>query len=144
MENEKSLQEATIKKCMSLRVEAVNQGSTVQEAANRMNKKGIKSVLIKENNDYLGILTETDLMFEVLIAGKDTKQTKVEAIMSKPLVSLDENETISKAVDIMREKRFKHLPISRNGNVVGMLSVKDLVSFFYKNPQERRTHTEEA
>ncbi len=137
MENEKSLQEATIKKCMSFQVVAVDQGSTVQEAANRMNKKGIKSVLIKENNDYLGILTETDLMFEVLIAGKDTKQTKVEAIMSKPLVSLDENETISKAVDIMREKRFKHLPISRNGNVVGMLSVKDLVSFFYKNPQER-------
>ena len=137
MEKEKSLQEATIKNCMSLRVVAVNQGSTVQEAANRMNKKGIKSVLIKENKDYLGILTETDLMFEVLIAGKDPKQTKVEAIMSKPLVSLDENETISKAVDIMREKRFKHLPISRNGNVVGMLSAKDLISFFSKNPQER-------
>ena len=137
MENEKSLQGATIKKCMSLQVVTVKQGSTVQEAAKRMNKQGIKFVLIKENKDYLGILTETDLMFEVLIAGKDPKQTKVEAIMSKPLVSLDENETLSKAVDIMREKRFKHLPISRNGDVVGMLSVKDLISFFYKNPPER-------
>ncbi len=144
MENEKSLPEATIKKCMSHQIVRVDRGSSVQEAANKMHREGIKSVLIKDNKDFVGIISDTDIMFEILITGKDPKQTKVEDIMSEPLVSLDENETLRKARDILRENRFKHLPISRHGKIVGFLSIKDLISFFAKNPQERRTHTEEA
>jgi CBS domain-containing protein len=144
MGNEKSSPEVIILKCMTHQIISLNQGATAQEASKRMNKAGIKSILIKKNQDFVGILTETDLMFEILISGKDPKQTKVEAIMSKPLVSIDENETLNKARDLMKEKRYKHLPVSRHGKVVGMLSIKDLISFFVKNPSERLIHSEEA
>ncbi len=111
--------------------------STVQETAKFMHEKNIGSVLVKENDEYIGIVTETDLSRKVLGAGLDPKNTTITAVMTpQPLFSIDCHLPVTEANAYMAKKRIRHLPVTENGKIVGMISVKDLVGFF-ANPRLR-------
>ena len=84
MAPKKALREATVEFCMSKALAYVTPDSNVDDAAAVMKERDIRSVLVTENGAYVGILTETDLLFEVLIGGNDPKSTKVSSIMTPP------------------------------------------------------------
>ena len=122
---------------MSSTVISVGSDSTIQETAQFMHEKNIGSVLVKENDDYIGIVTETDLSRKVLGGGLDPKTTKVTAVMTpQPIVTLDCHQPVTEANAYMAKKKIRHLPITENDKIVGMISVKDLVAFF-ANPRLR-------
>jgi signal-transduction protein with cAMP-binding, CBS, and nucleotidyltransferase domain len=122
---------------MSSTIISVGPDSTVQETAQFMHEKNIGSVLIKENDEFIGIVTETDLSRKVLGGGMDPKVTKVAAVMTpQPIVTLDCHQSVTEANAFMAKKKIRHLPITEDGKIVGMISVKDLVSFF-ANPRLR-------
>ena len=122
---------------MSPSVISVGSNATIQETAQFMNEKNIGSVLIKENDDYIGIVTETDLSRKVLGGGLDPKTTTVNAVMTpQPLFTLDCHLPVTDANAFMAKNRIRHLPVTENDKIIGVISVKDLVAFF-ANPRLR-------
>ena len=121
---------------MSTPVISVDAATSIQEAVELMDTKNIGSILVKEGEEYVGIVTERDITRQVIAKNMDAKATAVSVIMSSPLHSLEGSQPITEANQFMAENKIRHMAVTENGKVVGMLSVKDLVSFF-ANPRLR-------
>jgi CBS domain-containing protein len=90
----------------------------------------VSALLVKEREKYIGIITKTDWMFLVLKGEYDPKAMKVSTVMTKILNTIDENQTISEVCNIIETKKIRHVPVTRNGEIVGMFSVKDLEKYY--------------
>ena len=95
-----------------------------------MNKNKIGALLIKENGDFVGIFTKTDWMHLFLSGGCDPHKVKVGDVMSSPIVTLDIEESLSKATGLIEEKKIRHIAVTEEEKIVGMLSVKDLQIYY--------------
>ena len=118
---------------MSSPVFSVDHGSTVQEAAQYMHASNIGSVLVKEYDNYVGIITETDLSRKIVGQGLNPETTMVTEIMNQPLKTMDRFLPVEEANRFMHEKKIRHLAVTEDEKVVGMLSVKDLVAYYAKS-----------
>ena len=93
-------------------------------------------MFVKENDKFVGIVTERDLTRKVLRGSLDPKTTQVKSIMSQPILSLEGDRPVTEAGQFMSQHKVRHLGVIENGEIVGVISVKDLVSFF-ANPRVR-------
>lgn len=118
---------------MSSPVFSVDYDSTAQEAAQYMRASNIGSVLVKEFDNYSGIITETDLSQKIVGRGLNPETTKVTEIMTRPLQTMDRFLPVEEANRFMHAKKIRHLAITEDDNVVGVLSVKDLVAYYAKS-----------
>jgi signal-transduction protein with cAMP-binding, CBS, and nucleotidyltransferase domain len=118
---------------MSSPILSVDAESSVQEAANYMTANGIGSLLISELGEMVGMVTETDLTRKVLGKGMDAEATIVSSIMSSPILSLDRYLPVEEANRFMHKNKIRHLGVTEDDKIVGMLSVKDLVSYFARD-----------
>ena len=107
--------------------------SSVQEAAQYMVSQSIGSVLVKEFDEYVGIVTETDLTRKVLGKGLNPEATRITEIMTSPILSLDRYLPIEEANRFMHKNKIRHLAVTEEDKIVGILSVKDLVAYFSKD-----------
>jgi signal-transduction protein with cAMP-binding, CBS, and nucleotidyltransferase domain len=98
-----------------------------------MAANGIGSVLISELGEMVGMVTETDLTRKVLGKGMDADATVVSSIMSSPVLSLDRYLPVEEANRFMYKNKIRHLAVTEDDKIVGMLSVKDLVSYFARD-----------
>jgi len=115
---------------------SISAGSLAQEAAQTMESKNIGSLLVKEGENYVGIVTETDLTRKMLARGLQMETTKVSEIMTSPLLTVDCHEPLVEANQLMAKKKVRHLGVTENEKVVGLISVRDLVHYF-SNPRMR-------
>ncbi|MBL7021439.1 MAG: CBS domain-containing protein [Nitrospinaceae bacterium] len=118
---------------MSSPVLSVDSESSVQEAANYMSENDIGSVLISKLGEFVGMVTETNLARKVLGKALNAKTTTVSSIMSSPLLSLDRYLPVEEANQFMHKNKIRHLVVTEEDKVVGILSIKDLVSCFTKD-----------
>ena len=102
--------------------------STAEEGAKQMCDKNITSLLVKEQQEYVGIVTLTDLVKRVVAKGLDPKSTKLFSLMSKPLISMGHHMPLSEGNDVMFAKNIKHLAVTKEGNIVGIITTKDMIS----------------
>ena len=107
--------------------------SSVQDAAQFMVAHNIGSVLVKEFEEYVGIVTETDLTRKVLGKGLNAESTPVSEIMTSPILSLDCYLPVEEANRFMHKNKIRHLAVTEEEKIVGILSVKDLVSYFSRD-----------
>lgn len=107
--------------------------STVQEAALIMTANNIGSLLVKKFDECMGIVTETDLTRKVLGKGLSPESTPISEIMASPVLSLDRYLPIEEANRFMHKNKIRHLGVTEEDKIVGILSVKDLVSYFSKD-----------
>ena len=107
--------------------------SSVQEAAQFMMAHNIGSVLVKEFEEYVGIVTETDLTRKVLGKGLNAESTPVSENMTSPILSLDCYLPVEEANRFMHKNKIRHLAVTEEEKIVGILSVKDLVSYFSRD-----------
>ena len=121
---------------MASPVLSIASDASTQEAAKLMESKHIGSLLVKEGDTYVGIITETDLTRKILARGLQDKDSKVSDVMTAPLQTIDCHEPIVDANQLMANKRIRHIAVTENDQVVGMLSVKDLIHYF-ANPRMR-------
>ncbi|MDE3017823.1 MAG: CBS domain-containing protein [Nitrospirota bacterium] len=115
---------------------SVDRDTDVRKAAQVMRDRNIGSVFITRDNEIIGILTDTDLVRRVVAVGADAAKTPVEQIMSAPILTIEENKTILDANDMMAAHHLRHLGVTRNGALVGMISVRDLVVFLTNLPRK--------
>ncbi len=107
-----------------------------QTAARIMRDRGIGSLFVTNDREIIGIITDTDMMRRVVAAGAEATKTTVEQIMSAPIVTIEENKTLLDANDLMAQSHLRHLGVSRDGQLVGVISGRDLVVFLANLPRE--------
>jgi CBS domain-containing protein len=107
-----------------------------QTAARIMRDRGIGSLFVTNGKEIVGILTDTDMVRRVVAAGADTHKTTVEQIMSAPIMTIEESKTLLDANDLMAQTHLRHLGVTRDGKLVGMISVRDLVVFLTNLPRK--------
>ena len=112
---------------MQKSIETISSDLPVQQAAQQMATKKIGALLVQEDGEFKGIVTERDLVQKVLSQEKDATQLPVKTVMTHPLIDIDINRTIHDASDLMAEKWIRHLPVTENHKIVGILSVRDLI-----------------
>ncbi len=101
--------------------------ASLQAAAQLMSEKRVGSLLTIEAGEIVGIVTERDLARKGLATNRYAGGTQVSTVMSSPLLSIDVNRTIRDASQVMAEQGVRHLAVTENGKIIGVLSVRDLV-----------------
>ena len=116
-----------VKDIMSKSLISVNPLTTSLQVAKMMEQAGIGAVLVKENEANVGIVTDRD--FATKIAANNLSfETPVEKIMSSPLITINQNESISTAAKMMTSKKIRKLAVSENEIIVGLITSSDLVN----------------
>ena len=106
---------------------SVNTTTTALQIAKMMEQGGIGAVLVKENENLVGIITDRD--FATKIAANNLPfDTPVEKIMSSPLITINHDDPISAAAEMMASKKIRKLAVSENGTIVGLITSTDLVN----------------
>ncbi|MDH5625244.1 MAG: CBS domain-containing protein [Nitrospira sp.] len=108
-------------------LETLGSEETVAAAAKRMADKRIGSLFVIEAGEMVGIVTESDLVRKGIALRLDAHTVRVGALMNSPLLAIDINRTIRDASDLMAKKRVRHLAVTENAKIVGVLSIRDLV-----------------
>lgn len=112
---------------MQTTMETIASERTVLEATQTMAEKRIGSLLVLEAGDMVGIVTETDVVRKVIATGLPAKSTSVGTVMNAPLIQIDIDDTARNASRLMAEKRIRHLAVTEDNKIVGLLSLRDLV-----------------
>ena len=111
---------------MSKNVLSVDKLTSLQEAAQKMSQLKIGCVIVTENKKPIGIVTERDFVTKVAAEGRPLF-TEIYEIMSSPLISLDPEDTIWEAAEIMKEKSIHKLPVKEDEKIVGIVTTTDIV-----------------
>jgi CBS domain-containing protein len=122
--------EMKIGECMSKGVITLDIAKTALDASKILCTKNIGSVIITENKNAVGIVTERDIVQKVVAKQKNAKEQKLKDIMSKPLKAIEASQTIEDAALAMREHNIKRLPVLDKGNLVGIISEGDLITVY--------------
>jgi signal-transduction protein with cAMP-binding, CBS, and nucleotidyltransferase domain len=112
---------------MRREIQAIDREATLITVAKRMEEKRIGALMVTQAGEITGIITERDLLQKCLAKNQDPAQFRAGSIMTQPLIDIDINRTVHDASDVMAEKQIRHLPVTENRKIVGILSVRDLV-----------------
>ncbi|MBC8252000.1 MAG: CBS domain-containing protein [Candidatus Nitrosopelagicus sp.] len=115
-----------VNQIMSKNVLTVDKSTTLQEAAQNMNKSNIGCVIVTDGTNPLGIVTERDFVTKVAAEGRPLFTT-ISEVMSSPLITIDPEETVWEASEIMKEKGIHKLPVKENEQIIGILTTTDIV-----------------
>ena len=114
----------------------VERDTDAQTAARIMRDRGIGSLFVTNGKEIVGILTDTDMVRRVVAAGADTRKTTAEQIMSAPILTIEGDKTVLDANDLMAKTHIRHLGVTQDGTLVGMISVRDIVVFLTNIPRK--------
>jgi len=114
---------------------SVQRDETVFAALHVMAEKRIGALVVLDGEKLAGILSERDYARKVILEGRASSDTKVSEIMTSHVVCGRPNQTIEECLGIMSEKRVRHLPIMESKNLVGMVSIGDLVKAIIADQQ---------
>jgi signal-transduction protein with cAMP-binding, CBS, and nucleotidyltransferase domain len=87
-------------------------------------------IALSSGSRYVGIVTDSDLSRKAVARGLDPNTTTVMACMSKSLVTIEEDEPLSEAMVLMKKQGIRHLPVTADGTIIGVLSISDLLKAF--------------
>jgi CBS domain-containing protein len=112
----------------------------VIEALEIMADKNIGSLMIMENDQYLGIMTERDYSRKVILKGKNSTDTKVSEIMSTDLPSVSPSDSIEHCMELMTAENIRYMPVFENKKLVGIISMSDVVKETILSQKETIDH----
>jgi len=112
---------------MTRSVVTIEIGKSVREAVDMMNKKEIGCLVVTKEGDPVGIVTERDVLKKIVVEGRDPEKTRIEEIMSRPLITGSPNMTLEEAAKLLVLRRIKKLPILEKGKLVGIITLFDIV-----------------
>jgi CBS domain-containing protein len=117
-------------------ITTVTPQTTVLEALRIMADQNIGSVMVLEEGHYLGIVTERDYSRKVVLKGKSSTDTKVTEIMSSDLPRVTPNDSIDYCMQLMSDKNIRYLPVFDESQIMGILSINDVVKETILSQQE--------
>ena len=115
------------KKTEDATVHSIAPTATVLEALQSMAEKHIGALLVMEGNTIVGILTERDYARKIALLGRSSLTTRVSEVMTKAVMYVDPGQTSEECMALMTQNRLRHLPVVENGELLGLISIGDLV-----------------
>lgn len=115
---------------MNRNLKTIPRDASVRDAARLMREGRIGSLLVEHEGDYVGIVSETDVVRRGVAEGLDVDRVAVHLVMSSPIITLDISRSAVDANAVMSERAIRHLAITEEGRIVGVLSVRDLLVYF--------------
>lgn len=111
---------------MSKDVLTLDRSTSLQDAAEHMKKLGVGRVIVTDNDNPVGIITERDFVTKIAAEGRPLF-TEIKEAMSSPLITIDSEETIWEASELMKEKLIHKLPVKKDGRIIGIITTSDIV-----------------
>ena len=119
----------------------ISKNQSVMQALILMSEKNIGAIIIVDNNDFpLGIFSERDYARKIILKGKSSKDTLLDEVMTKELITVTRDYKIDQCMEIMNEKRIRHLPVLENKKIVGIISIGDVLKIMIKEQKELIDH----
>jgi CBS domain-containing protein len=109
---------------------------SVFDAIKLMADKLVGSLLVMNDEELRGIVTERDYARKVIIKGRSSETTSVSEIMSTEVLTTSSSQTVNQCMEMMTERRIRHLPVVEDNRVIGMISIGDLVQAIIADQQE--------
>ena len=106
---------------------SVTPGATVYDAIAMMAEKNIGALVVVEDGELVGIVSERDYTRKVMLLGKRSRETMVRDIMSTHVTTVEPKESVDHCLRFMTDKRVRHLPVVQDGKICGVISIGDLV-----------------
>jgi CBS domain-containing protein len=108
-------------------VYAVAPGDAVIDAVRLMAEKSVGAVLVMDGASLAGIVSERDYARKVVLHGRSSADTSVRDIMTAGVITVGPNHTVEQCMQLVTEHRIRHLPVMEDGEVIGVISIGDLV-----------------
>jgi len=119
----------------------ISNDQSVMQALILMSEKNIGAIIIVDSNDFpIGIFSERDYARKVILKGKSSKDTLLDEVMTKELISVTRDYKIDQCMEIMNEKKIRHLPVLENNKIIGIISIGDVLKIMIKEQKELINH----
>ncbi len=119
----------------------ISKDQSVRQALVLMSEKNIGAIIIVDNNDFpIGIFSERDYARKIILKGKSSKDTLLDEVMTKELITVTRDYKIDQCMEIMTEKKIRHLPVLENKKIVGIISIGDVLKIMIKEQKELIDH----
>jgi CBS domain-containing protein len=115
---------------------SIVEDASVFDAIKLMADRGVGSLLVMEGDELKGIVTERDYARKVIIKGRSSESTPVADIMTTDLVTASPTQSVNDCMNMMSERRIRHLPVVIDGKVAGLISIGDLVQAIISDQKE--------
>ncbi|KRA95218.1 histidine kinase [Pseudomonas sp. Root68] len=116
-----------LKAVQNRRVHSIAPDQTVFEALKMMAEKNVGALPVMEEGQVVGVISERDYARKVVLQGRSSVGTPVRAIMSAPVVTADSQQSIERCMAVMTDSHLRHLPVVQGDQLIGLLSIGDLV-----------------
>ncbi len=114
-------------------IHSVGPSTLVTDCVRKMSAEKIGALVVMEGERLVGIFTERDALNKVLAAGRDPRATRVSEVMTKDPYSIPPTMTVGAAMEVVTQRRFRHLPIVENGRLLAVVSSGDLTHWLVKD-----------
>jgi len=122
---------------MTKRPKSIGLKASIASAAKTMRQARVGSLFIKKGKQFVGIVTDTDIVRRAVASGKPLGRLTVEKIMTAPVCTIEGSESIDDAQAMMADLGVRHLGVTKNGELTGVISVRDVLSFYKRYAQSK-------
>ena len=126
----RGIDQALVEDYMSHDVRSIHKDATIKQAGQLLLKHKVGSLIVDDGSRYIGIVTDSDLTRKAVAKGLDPNTTTVGSCMSRSIVTIEEDEPLTEAMSLMKKQGIRHLPVTADATIIGVLSVSDLLRAF--------------
>jgi CBS domain-containing protein len=119
----------------------ISKDQNVKQALILMSEKNIGAIIVVDTSGFpIGIFSERDYARKIILKGKSSKDTLLDEVMTKELITVTKDYKIEQCMEIMIEKKIRHLPVLEDRKIVGIISIGDLLKIMIKEQKELIDH----
>ena len=128
---------STVAGIMTKQVKSVGPGTSVRSVARKMKDERVGALFVKRGKTFSGIVTDTDLVRRALASNKDIGKLTAKDVMTAPVCTIEGSRPVGDAQELMGDLGVRHLGVTQGGEIVGVVSVRDLLVFYqrYSEPK---------
>lgn len=126
-----------VSRIMTKRPKTIGPKTSVVSAAKAMRTARVGSLFVKKGKQLVGIVTDTDIVRRAVSTNKNLGKMTVEKIMTSPICSIEGSQPVDDAQDMMGDLGVRHLAVTQDGSIVGVISVRDLLMHYKRYAQSK-------
>ena len=126
---------STVAQIMTKRPKSIGPKTSIVSAAKTMRSARVVSLLVKKGKQLVGIVTDTDIVRRAVATSKPLGKLTVDKVMTTPLCTIEGSQPVDDAQEMMGDLGVRHLAVTKNGAIIGVVSVRDVMLSFRKYAQ---------